>query len=244
MPAGHTVSERHSGMWANDSEFEIEGESLASFDSPITPQLSSSPDAKESDRQSLEPRQATERLSTELPIDIRIPKTLRPTAQVVPARDEQGDQVRAVQSGARPNLETAGAMKNMARAGAESSVVDYDRPRNHAGVRDAESPMPKATDNVVTNPTSRERSEGKATTAPTDISPFSVDPRQPVSAIRLPSPAAENRAPQSRVSIGHLEVTVNNRPVVEPKRTATSQPVRETTEHLERRYLDRFRLRP
>jgi hypothetical protein len=50
------------------------------------------------------------------------------------------------------------------------------------------------------------------------------------------------RQEQSRITIGSLEVLVNNHPRVTPARPAPA-PSRTESLNLEKRYLDRFRLR-
>jgi hypothetical protein len=66
-----------------------------------------------------------------------------------------------------------------------------------------------------------------------------------VLAVNLPPVATGNplKQEESRITIGSLEVTVNNRPPVTPVRTAASAPLLNDKGSLERRYLDRFRLR-
>jgi hypothetical protein len=57
-----------------------------------------------------------------------------------------------------------------------------------------------------------------------------------------PAPSNATRQDQSRVHIGSLEVLVNNHPQIAPVRPAAA-PSRTESLNLEKRYLDRFRLR-
>jgi hypothetical protein len=64
--------------------------------------------------------------------------------------------------------------------------------------------------------------------------------------VQLPPPAisgSQRKQEQSRVHIGSLEVTVNNHPPVTPARTARPTSLQTDHVNLERRYLDRFRLK-
>lgn len=72
-----------------------------------------------------------------------------------------------------------------------------------------------------------------------------AEPRQPALAMPLPPlrVAGANRKPEPRLSIGRLEVMVNNHPAAEPVQQRGSPPSRSAAANLERRYLDRFRLR-
>jgi len=77
---------------------------------------------------------------------------------------------------------------------------------------------------------------------------FSATPQaepQPALATQLPPVpvAGANRKAEPRLSIGHLEVMVNNHPAADPVQQRGSPPPRSAAANLERRYLDRFRLR-
>src|SRR5262249_33621357 len=73
-----------------------------------------------------------------------------------------------------------------------------------------------------------------------------VEPLHPA-ALPVPVPPVVVGSPvkqeQSRISIGSLEVLVNNHPPVAPASPPTSISLLNEKANLERRYLDRFRLR-
>ena len=185
------------------------------------------------------PRPTQERLSSDSPFTVHVPRTLRPitTPNIpTPPVDERA-RVRASTTVApeesttsdepAPIVHPANTDLAIASMPAKPRVADPD----HA-------PVPRPVHTEATLP-------GTAAIPRVDGPPrYSAEPSPPTALpVHLP-PAAGNttRQDQSRVHIGSLEVLVNNHPQITPVRPAPA-PSRTERLNLEKRYLDRFRLR-
>lgn len=195
------------------------------------------------------PRPPVERLSSESPVTVHLPRTLRPisTANVPAPAPAEAPRRRASTPVVHEEFTTNNEPTPLAHTantdvGKESANTTTDTPAQ------PETPVPDRVEQVLkpvhtetllpdTTPIPRvDRAVGPAgqTAEP------SPPPAMPV---HLP-PAASNttRQEQSRISIGSLEVLVNNHPRVTTTRPAAA-PSRSERLNLEKRYLDRFRLR-
>lgn len=198
------------------------------------------------------PRASVERLSTESPFTVHVPRTLRPIgAANVPTTTA------SEQPPERPRVRASTTV-----GPAEITVGEQPAPLVRSGdsdVRPTEEPTEADTPaRLVTDHVEEHQALVPVQTEATlsDIAPIprvdradgparhSAEPSPPPAApVHLP-PVVNNsaRQDQSRISIGSLEVLVNNHPRVAPVRPATT-PTRSERLNLEKRYLDRFRLR-
>ena len=184
------------------------------------------------------PRPTHERLSSDSPFTVHVPRTLRPisTASVpTPAAAEPQPRVRASTTVGPEeftiNQEPTPVVNSEIKDSATASTPAQPKPR----VAD-QTPTPVHTEATLPDTASIPR---------VDAPPrYSAEPSPPPALpVHLP-PAAGNatRQEQSRVHIGSLEVLVNNHPQITPARPAPA-PSRTESLNLEKRYLDRFRLR-
>jgi hypothetical protein len=188
-----------------------------------------------------QPRPTHKHLSSESPFTVQVPRTLRPitTANVAKADEPPREQPHVIAS---------------TTVGPEQFTINEEpAPIVHSANTDVateSADMPARPKPPVADPTRAPRA-AEATppnTAPIprmDAPPrYSTEPSPPPAMpVHLP-PATGNatRQDQSRVHIGSLEVLVNNHPQITPVRPAPA-PSRTESLNLEKRYLDRFRLR-
>lgn len=199
------------------------------------------------------PRASHESLSSEPPFTVHLPKTLRPlsASKVPPPSAHEQPLPRAplpASTEAGPRLSglevTHSAEVDTTAPPVETKGPDTERdnepPARQQPLREAVA-TPIKTDAAVseTLPVPRVHDDGR------QMHSDSVEPSPRASSpVHLP-PVAAGSAPrpeQSRITIGSLEVMVNNRPPVTPSRPA-AMPSRSEQLNLEKRYLDRFRLR-
>ncbi len=219
---------------------EIEPKTTASHDATLTAPVEPEP----------RPRTAVERLSSESPFTVRLPRTLRPsstpqvppTTAVEPPRERPrvrasttvGPEDLTIREQPEPLVRSDDADVNRTtepiKTEADATPYVADRAEEHQAVRteptlSGTTPIPRV-----------DRVDGPAR--------HSAEPSPPPALpVHLP-PVVNNaaRQDQSRISIGSLEVLVNNHPRVNTVRPATP-PSRTERLNLEKRYLDRFRLR-
>jgi hypothetical protein len=206
------------------------------------------------------PRPAQERLSSESPFTVQVPRTLRPSATPnvppIPASEPPRERPRVrASTTVRPEEFTRGdapapPVHRVDSDVKESTISEADIPAlpkrptppvaNIEEQHQAPEPVHTETASSDTTPIPRvDRVDGPAR-FPAHAAEPSPPPAPPV---HLP-PVAGNatRQEQSRVSIGSLEVLVNNHPRVPAARPAPASSRNERL-NLEKRYLDRFRLR-
>ena len=188
-----------------------------------------------------QPRLSHERLSTDSPFTVHVPRTLRPlsTSNVPTPPADEPPRVRASTTIRREEL----------------TINKEPAPVVHSA--DPDVTTESATTPAQSNPSVADQAQSPVTVhteaaAPVvvpiprvDVPPrYSTEPSPPPAMpVHLP-PATSNatRQDQSRVHIGSLEVLVNNHPPINPLRRAPA-PSRTESLNLEKRYLDRFRLR-
>lgn len=204
------------------------------------------------------PRSTHERLSSDSPFTVQVPRTLRPvsTANVpMPAPAEtprEQPSVRASTPVAGEEVTTYVEPAPVVHS-ANSDVVNESTTTTTASDMPATPAQPKPpvanqraehqqlkpvhTESVVPNATPIPRVERVDGPTRSEPSPPSALP------VHLPPVAANTaRQEQPRVHIGSLEVLVNNHPRIPTVRPAAA-PARSERLNLEKRYLDRFRLR-
>lgn len=201
-------------------------------------------------------------LSRESLFTVQLPKTLRPitTAKIPPSvANDAGDRARspapvnAVAKEITADEESGKVIRSSDLTVQESMRLEVDTDRPPA--RTVADPSDE-----LQSPTRRQIRTKPAVTETPPIRPLDRDDRpgkipahsrshrdEPLpTAMPVPIPvvvASAARPEQSRISIGSLEVMVNNHPPVATVRPSTSAPSRGEKVNLERRYLDRFRLR-
>jgi hypothetical protein len=201
------------------------------------------------------PRTSVERLSSESPFTVRLPRTLRPSATppVMPTTADEPPRerprVRAsttvgpeeITIGEQPVPRVRSGDSDVSRTEepTEADTPARPTPRVTAHVGEQQAPVPVHTEATLSGITPIPRVDHVDGPVRHSTEP-SPPPALPV---QLP-PAVNNsaRQEQSRISIGSLEVLVNNHPRVPTVRPA-SVPSRSERLNLEKRYLDRFRLR-
>ena len=183
------------------------------------------------------PRPTHERLSSDSPFTVHIPRTLRPitTANVpTPPVDEPP----RVRSSTTPGPEEFTINK------AATSVV-HSEPTETATADIPPPPKSRVAEQEPVPVHTEATLPGTAPIPRVDAPPrYSAEPSPPPALPVHVPPAAGNATRQepSRVHIGSLEVLVNNHPQITPVRPAPA-PSRTEGLNLEKRYLDRFRLR-
>ena len=204
------------------------------------------------------PRTSVERLSSEAPFTVHVPRTLRPgIAPNVPPPSAASEQPRE-----RPRVRASTTIKpeeftigeqpvplvrsddsdvseTKESVTAEADTPARPTPRVTAHVEEHQAPVPVRTEATLSDITPMPRVDRVDGPAKHSTEP-SPPPAVPV---QLP-PVVNNaaRQDQSRISIGSLEVLVNNHPRLTTVRPAPA-PSRGERLNLEKRYLDRFRLR-
>ena len=206
------------------------------------------------------PRPVQERLSSDSPFTVSVPRTLRPgvTPKVPPMAEEQPREPqppRASTTVGPEEFTIAGEPAPVVRS-TEPVVNEISEPVAAEADTTGFTPQPKQ---VVGNRADEHQAPVRTEAALTDAAPaprvdrvdgparFALQPAEPspppASPVHLPPVAASTSRPeQSRISIGSLEVLVNNHPRATPVQPAAA-PSRSESLNLEKRYLDRFRLR-
>jgi hypothetical protein len=208
-----------------------------------------------------------ESLSREPPFTVHLPKTLRPSSDTklqplveseqqrsgapssVPAKagpaeftiDEKPTPV-VPSSDSEVKESLTSEERSSGRPGAETAgPVNEDRP---APVR--QIVRPTQTEVVVPEPLPVRQVDEGPNKVPAHSTSHRAEPLPPAALpVHVPPTVVGSSARQepSRISIGSLEVVVNNHPPVAPARPPASTPLQNEKANLERRYLDRFRLR-
>jgi hypothetical protein len=271
LPAGRDFSITPADPFASEEQFVESLETLAPArtdkraDVPSTPKIEvaeesrtpAMPDAAVATPVEPEPKPSTsvERLSSESPFTVRLPRTLRPSAtpQVPPTIPDGPPRARPrvrASTTVGPEEITIGEQPAPLVRSDDSDVSRTEEPREAdtparlaprvtAPIEEHQAPVPVHTEATLSDitPIPRvDRVDGPAK--------HSAEPSPP-SALPVHLPPVVNnsaRQDQSRISIGSLEVLVNNHPRVTTIRPATT-PSRSERLNLEKRYLDRFRLR-
>ena len=205
-------------------------------------------------------RPAQERLSSDSPFTVHVPRTLRPsaTSQIAPTAPDE------------PPREQTRVRASTTVRSEEATITEEPIPlvrSTDSVVNKIKQPVTAETDTTVLTPQPgppvADRDEPHQAPKPvhaeparSDITPiprvdrvdgparYSAEPSPPPAMpVNLPPvTGSATRQEQSRVHIGSLEVLVNNHPRVPTARPAP-QSSRSERLNLEKRYLDRFRLR-
>lgn len=179
-----------------------------------------------------ETRPPHERLTTEPPLAVTVPRTLRPisTPNVPPIKQEPASIIHST------DLETKEVNRFITT---EPESIQPTPTVTEVPEKDqAPLPAPRAIEVSDITPIPRvDRVDGPGRQPVAEPSP------PPVSPVHVPPVmSSATKQEQSRITIGSLEVLVNNHPRVTPSRPAPT-PSRTERLNLEKRYLDRFRLR-
>ena len=196
------------------------------------------------------PRPAQERLGSESPFTVQVPRTLRPSAtpNVPPTPASEPPRVHASTTvgpeeftvGEEPAPHVHRADSDVKEADtAEADITAQPKVPVASQEKEYQGPVHTETARTDTAPIPRvDRADGPPR-HPMHTAEPSPPPATPV---HLPPATSTTRQEQSRISIGSLEVLVNNHPRVPTPRPAPA-PSRSERLNLEKRYLDRFRLR-
>jgi hypothetical protein len=183
-----------------------------------------------------------ERLSSEAPFTVSVPRTLRPLstenvqpiAPTEPLRERSRVQASTTREEPAPIVpSTDSDVKEV-----KESVITEVRSAVADPTDEHQAPIPRLVHTEVTAPIPRVNPvDGPPRVVVAEPSP------PPVSPVHVsPVISSATKQEQSRITIGSLEVLVNNHPRVTPSRP-TPTPSRTERLSLEKRYLDRFRLR-
>lgn len=273
LPAGRDFSVAPGDPFASDEEQFVEtSETLAPARTqerpvvPYAPKVEVAPESKATAtlNETLDtpvepepkPQTSVERLSSESPFTVRLPRTLRPSAapQVPPAIADEPPRVlprvrasttvgpKEITIGAEPeplvHATDSNINKPKEQAEAEPGTTG-PTPRVSASVEEYKAPIPARAEPALSDTTPIPRVDRVDGPAKQSAEP-SPPPALPVHVPPVVNNSA--RQEQSRVHIGSLEVLVNNHPRVTTVRPAAA-PSRTERLSLEKRYLDRFRLR-
>ena len=194
------------------------------------------------------PRASQESLSSEPPFTVHLPKTLRPvSASTVPppvAHEQPPPRAPLPASTVVGPITSGLEVTHSAEVDTTVPPVETKAPDTDRGnKRQAPAATPIKTEAAVseTLPVPRVHHEDGPLVQPDRVEP---SPRAS-SPVHLPPVVAGTpaRQEQSRITIGSLEVMVNNHPPVTPSRPPAAAASRSEQLNLEKRYLDRFRLR-
>lgn len=207
------------------------------------------------------PRPAQEQLSSESPFTVQVPRTLRPSAtpNVSPTTSNEPHHERsrvrasttlrpeefAIGEQPAPILRSTDSFANESTSvtAAPDTTASMPQPGPSVADRDEKLQAPKQVHTEATRydttPIPRvDRVDGLA-----KFPVHSAEPAPPpATPIHLPPAISTARQEPSHIHIGSLEVLVNNHPRVTAARPAPA-PSRTERLNLEKRYLDRFRLR-
>lgn len=190
------------------------------------------------------PRPLQERLSNESPFTVSLPRTLRPITtgnvpSLVPSEPLRARSSKTVKSESRIEQEPVPIVRSTdshVKEG-EESVITEVRSTVADSTDEHQGPVPQTIATEIRPIPRVAQSDGLSRQTVAEPSP---PPALPVQV--PPAAGSTTRQEQARITIGSLEVLVNNHPKVAPARPA---PPPSQTEglNLEKRYLDRFRLR-
>lgn len=180
-----------------------------------------------------------ERLSSKAPFTVSVPRTLRPisTVNVPPTVPNEPPHERPRVQEPQPLVPSSVSdVKDVVQS--VTSEADTPTPTVAGPTEEHQAPIPKTVASSEATPIPRvERVDQPRGLVVAEPSPPSALP------VHVPPVAGSTpRQEQSRITIGSLEVLVNNHPRVTPARPAPA-PSRTESLNLEKRYLDRFRLR-
>jgi len=192
------------------------------------------------------PTASTVSLKNDSPFTVHLPKTLRPVSQEKPSAPVDAEpppipapRFEASRSlGVEPN-ETRSDDERPASSATPGSVDHW--PTGEAVVEEFEmkpatpEPRPAAFREPEVTAKRTSTPPGTRSDGPLPVAMPKQTPAVVVGSASRPEP--------SRISIGEFEVIVNNHPVVQPVRPPAAAPRQSNNANLERRYLDRFRLR-
>jgi len=187
------------------------------------------------------PRSTHERLSSDSRLTVQVPRTLRPisTANVPTPVPVEPPRVRASTSIGPEEFTIRNEPKPVVNPEVKESATASTPVQSKAPVAGpSQAPAPINTEATAPDVAPIPRVDAPLKPA------YNAEPSPPrASPVHVP-PAAGNTTRQepSRVHIGSLEVLVNNHPQVARTRPAPA-PSRTESLNLEKRYLDRFRLR-
>lgn len=182
-----------------------------------------------------------ERLSSESPFTVHVPRTLRPistenvqpTAPTEPPRERPSEEPALIVHSTHNATEVKQSDTiEVETVGPKLTVAEISEEQL------SPLPTPRAIEVPVTAPIPRvDRVDGPPRVVVAEPSPPSALP------VHIPPViSSATKQEQSRITIGSLEVLVNNHPRITPSRSAPT-PSRTERLNLEKRYLDRFRLR-
>jgi hypothetical protein len=210
----------------------------------VTEESSTTPtqDPKSASSAVPKPRPLQERLSSEAPFTVSVPRTLRPisteniqpTVPTEPPRERPRVQASTTREEPTPIVHSTDSdVKEV-----KESVMTEVRSAVANPIEEHQAPIPRLVHTEVTAPIPRvDRVDGPPRLTVAEPSPPSALP------VHVPPVISSvTKQEQSRITIGSLEVLVNNHPRVTPSRP-TPTPSRTERLSLEKRYLDRFRLR-
>jgi len=186
-----------------------------------------------------------ERLSSDAPFTVTVPRTLRPTSTAHTPSTTLTEPSTTKEEPAPIIPPTDVEAKEVNQSVVTETATVLPKPTVTAIPEEHQAliPTPRAIDVSETMPIPRvDHVDGPPRPSPR---PAVAEPSPPLAApIRVPPVTSNNtaRQDQSRISIGSLEVLVNNHPKVTTARPAPA-PSRSESLNLEKRYLDRFRLR-
>ncbi len=180
-----------------------------------------------------------ERLSREAPFTVSVPRTLRPisTVNVPPTVPNEPPHERPRVQEPQPLVPSSVSdVKEVVQS--VTSEADTPTPTVAGPTEEHQAPLPTTVASSEATPIPRvERVDQPRGLVVAEPSPPSALP------VHVPPVSGSTpRQEQSRITIGSLEVLVNNHPRVTPARPAPA-PSRTESLNLEKRYLDRFRLR-
>ena len=206
------------------------------------------------------PRLSVERLSDESPFTVHLPRTLRPSATPkvppIPADEAPRERTRVRASttvgpeeftiGEEPAtvVHSTDTMEVKQSVTAEADTTSGPKPPVVAAAEEHQAPAPKPVHTEDARSNTQPIPRVDRVDGPPKFPAPSTEPSPPAALpVHLPPVAANTtRQEQSRINIGSLEVLVNNHPRVTTVRPAAA-PSRTERLNLEKRYLDRFRLR-
>jgi len=183
-------------------------------------------------------RPSQERLSSEAPFTVSVPRTLRPssTPNVPPAIPNEPSPIKqepaSIIHSTDLEIKEVNHFITTEPESVQPTPTVTEVPEKH------QAPLPRVIEVSDTTPIPRvDRVDG-----PSRLTIAEPSPPSPLPVHVPPVAGSTARQEQSRITIGSLEVLVNNHPKVTSARPA---PILSRTEglNLEKRYLDRFRLR-
>jgi hypothetical protein len=193
----------------------------------------------------LRPVAHTQAIHTERSANQALPSSTQPTsahvptAAITPARNEQSNQ-QLVQAS-----EQIEASEQMATTPGEEARVTSAAPVQLTSAVPVQS-RARETSTSAVPPAEPELLNVPQHEAPMTAAAHIALPPQPAPIVRLPPALSDASAQRQmpRITVGRLEVLVNNHPPASAASPPAPRPPSNGTEPFERRYLDRFRLRP